>query len=317
VNCTSPLQVWRSKDGDRPNGRLRLVFHEENGIPNTEMYIPCGQCVRCRLEKSRIWAIRCVKEAEQYEKNCFITLTYRPEEEPENNSLVKEHFQLFMKRLRKKYGSKIRFYACGEYGERYERPHYHACLFNHDFTDKTLWSIRENISLYRSQSLEKLWPKGYCTIGEVTFDSAAYVARYIMKKITGEEALNHYGEKVPEFTNMSRRPGIGRAFFEKFHSDIYSLDALITNKNEKILKLRPPKYYDKLYENLNPERMKQIKEVRQAKNKPEELQGYRLRCKARIDKRKLKQLKRGYENEQENHICDLRQESTILPSSVL
>lgn len=243
--------------------------------------------------------MRCVYEAKEYEKNCFITLTYDNEHCPENSSLVKRDLQLFMKKLRKKYGEKIRFYACGEYGEKYDRPHYHACIFNHDFEDKVLWSVREDINLYRSKSLEKMWPYGFSTIGDVTFESAAYVARYVMKKIYGDKAEQHYKGRVPEFTNMSRRPGIGKGFLMKFISDVYPGDKVVI-KNGLIL--RPPKYYDSIYEKIDPAGMEEIKKRRQENHNDYEMQGFRLRCKRRLKEKKLKQLKRGFENEKS--ICD-------------
>ena len=97
----------------------------------------------------------------------------------------------FMKRLRKKYGSQVRFFHCGEYGDLNKRPHYHAILFGVDFAhDRKLWSQKDGMKLFTSESLEKLWPYGFCTIGQVTFESCAYVARYIMKKQTGEKAVS-------------------------------------------------------------------------------------------------------------------------------
>ena len=133
-------------------------------------------------------------EAQMHENNCFITLTINPEElEKRKNKWSLDHreFQLFMKRLRKKYGE-VRFYMCGEYGEENKRPHYHACLFGVEFEDKELHRVRRGIPLYKSETLNKLWKLGFCTIGDVTFESAAYVARYIMKKVTGEKAEEHY-----------------------------------------------------------------------------------------------------------------------------
>lgn len=293
MTCFNPLQAWQSKDGVHPSGKPRLVFSECNGLPNTEMLVPCGQCIGCRLERSRQWAIRCVHEAKMHDNNCFITLTYDNEHLPENKSLIKRDLQLFLKRLRKKYGEGIRFYACGEYGEEGERPHYHACVFNHDFEDKELWTVRQGIPLYRSKELEKIWPFGFATIGDVTFESAAYVARYIMKKITGEEAENHYGQRIPEFTNMSRRPGIGRPFVEEYSRDIYAIDAIILRNG---LKMHPPKYYDSIYDQINPSKLKEIKEVRKCKHNKFDDQEYRIKCKARIKQRQIKKLKRGFEN---------------------
>jgi len=231
--------------------------------------VPCGQCVGCRLERSRQWAVRCTHEASLYSQNCFITLTYSPEYLPADRSLHYDDFQKFMKRLRFSYKGidivnglrPIRFYMCGEYGEKLGRPHFHACIFNFDFPDKKLWMTTDSKSkIYRSAKLEELWPYGFSSIGEVNFQSAAYVARYIMKKINGKNADAHYeyvdtstGEvfqRTPEFTKMSLKPGIAAGWFEKYSSDVYKFDSdgscvkdSVTINNRKI---KPPRYYDKL-----------------------------------------------------------------------
>lgn len=297
MSCVSPLRAWRSKDG-HPQGKVRLVFKEALGIPNTEMLVACGQCIGCRLDKSKDWALRCVHEAKQYEKNCFITLTYNEQNLPKDRSLVKEHYTLFMKRLRKKYGSNIRFFMCGEYGTEGGRPHYHACIFNHDFDDKELYTVRDNIPLYQSNELKKLWPYGFSTIGAVTFESAAYVSRYVTKKLTGIGAAQEDDKRIKEYGNMSRRPGIGKIYFDKFHRDAFAIDGVIRNG----LKYKLPKYYDRLYNEIDPDNLKLIKERRQKRINSEEMQGYRLRCKERILNRKLTKLKRGYENEK--NLCN-------------
>ena len=166
-----------------------------------------------------------------YDENCFITLTYDDDNLHSGGSLVKADFQKFMKRLRKKFGSGVRYYHCGEYGEKNGRPHHHACLFNFRFPDCEPLDIAGRSSdlppLYVSRSLLELWPFGLHTIGVVTFDSAAYVARYVMKKITGDKAASHYNGRLPEYTTMSRRPGIGRAWYDKFKSDCYPSDELV------------------------------------------------------------------------------------------
>jgi hypothetical protein len=191
----------------------------------------------CRLSRSRQWAIRCVHEAQAHAENCFITLTYSDDNIPDDRSLRVRDFQLFLKRLRRNTANRIRFYHCGEYGELYGRPHYHALIFGHDFPDKLLWNTSNNLPLYRSATLEQLWTMGYSSIGEVTFQSAAYVARYLLKKITGDPAQEHYeyvnpetGEvtqRKPEYTTMSRRPGIGRAWLDKYLSDVYPDDFIV------------------------------------------------------------------------------------------
>lgn len=191
-------------------------------------------------------------EAQLHEHNCFITLTYA--ENP--ITLVYRDFQLFMKRLRKVKG-KVRFFVCGEYGEIGARPHFHACLFGCRFEDRRLFSSRNGIRLYDSPLLSRLWPFGFASIGDVTFQSAAYVARYIMKKVTGDEAEAHYlvvnpdtGElvnRVPEFSHCSLKPGIGSGWFDKFAADIYPSGEVVVNG----VKCAPPKYYDRKYAELD------------------------------------------------------------------
>lgn len=265
--CFHPLQGWRSRNLNE-SGKRSIVFNRTDGYADLPVEIPCGQCIGCRLERSRQWAIRCVHEASLYDDNCFITLTYSDEHLPADRSLNLRHYQLFMKRLRKKYGSNIRFFHCGEYGEKFGRPHYHACLFNFDFTDKILFKNHNDNRLYTSASLDELWPYGYGIIGSVTFDSAAYVARYIMKKVTGDKSTDHYqhineatGEVStikPEYTTMSRRPGIGKGWYEKYKSDVYPCDNVVLNGK----KLVPPKFYDNLLDCENPDELKRLKAKR-------------------------------------------------------
>ena len=113
-----------------------------------------------------------------------------------------------MKRFRKHFGSGVRFFHCGEYGELYERPHHHAILFNCDIYDKELLlNAKTGFNLYTSSLLSSLWPFGLHSIGEVSFESCAYVARYIMKKVTGDMSESHYHGRKPEYITMSRRPG--------------------------------------------------------------------------------------------------------------
>ena len=262
--CYHPMQGYRS----RADGKT-IVFNPTHGWVDRPLTIPCGQCVGCRLERSRQWAVRCVHEASLHEDNCFITLTYNNESLPEDGSLNKKHFQDFMKRLRKKYkNKKIRYYHCGEYGDKNFRPHYHAIIFGLEFDDQKLFTVNNGEKLYTSEKLEKLWPFGFSTIGTVTFESAAYVARYVMKKVNGKNAKNHYeridsntGEiynLVPEYNTMSRRPGIASGWFDKYKDDVYPSD----NIHLRDKTFRPPKFYDKMYEHLMPNEMEKIKKQR-------------------------------------------------------
>ena len=306
--CYTPLQAWYSKEINT-SGKRSLVFTHIYALePDNPITIACGQCIGCRLEKSRQWAIRCIHESSLYEDNCFITLTFSPGvlQKRENPwSIDVRDYQLFMKKLRKKYGKGIRFFHCGEYGEKGGRPHYHALLFNFDFKDKELWKIENNQRYYISNELNNLWGKGHCVIGNVTFESAAYVARYVMKKVNGEEKDAHYqwadsetGEVFPlkpEYVTMSRRPGIVKKWYDKYHSDLYPKDYITVNGK----KCRPPKYYDNILKEANPISFDKIHEARQEKilDRQDELTPSRLKIKEQIANRKLDRLLRSHDKD--------------------
>lgn len=267
--------------------------------------LPCGQCIGCRLERSRQWAIRCMHESQLHKHNSFITLTYDNTHLPSDGSLDHKDFQRFLKRLRKtleKRGLRVRYYMAGEYGDLHARPHFHACIFGYDFPDKKLWQrTAAGSMLYRSAELEALWPFGHSTIGDVTFESAAYVARYIMKKQTGKDAESHYkrihpetGEYLdltPEYNKMSLKPGIGCDFYKKYTSDIYPQDYVILRGK----KVKPPKYYDKQYKIDHPYEYDELLYMREnnAKLNSEDNTPERLSAKETVTKAKLQQLKRN------------------------
>lgn len=318
--CYKPITAYQSTFSDLRTKKKRIEFksHYENKKGYERIMLPCNQCIGCRVQRSKNWALRCMHESMMWQDNCFITLTYKDETLPMDGSLCPRDFTLFMKRLRKKYnGSKkdsrgqypIRYFQCGEYGTLFKRPHHHACLFNFDFPDKQLWSIKRDVKLYRSPSLEKLWPHGYSTIGEVTYESAAYVARYITKKINGEKKFEHYqfgdidkdtgevGFLRPEYITMSRRPGIGATWFHAFgKSDCYPKD-YVTMSGKKF---KVPSYYDKLYDDVCPDDMQQIKFERVKRIQeidPNELSPKRLAVKKRCAERAHEIRERKYENE--------------------
>jgi len=292
--CFRPLKGWRSKDVNE-NGKRKIVFNAKQGFLDMPVELPCGQCIGCRLERSRQWAMRCVHEAMEHDANCFITLTYDQENLPKDGSLHLEDFQKFFKRLRKQYGKGIRFFHCGEYGDKNSRPHYHAIIFGLDFKDKKLYSTRDNIKLYTSKSLEKLWGKGFCPIGEANFETAAYVARYITKKVTGNKADEYYNGKKPEYTTMSRRPGIGSNYIKKYSENVYKDDNVVLRGK----KMRPPKYYDQQLEKEDKIKYDRIKLRRMIKGEEHEDNNTakRLEVREKLTGIRLKQLKRGYENE--------------------
>jgi hypothetical protein len=296
--CFHPLQAYQTSDGS-------IIFSERKGDVVRSLSLPCGQCWGCRLERSRQWAVRCMHEASLHEQNCFITLTYDNDHCPSDRSLNYGDFQRFMKRFRKRFkGSTIRFYMAGEYGEKFERPHFHACIFGFNFPDLTLWKRTPSGALiYRSKSLEDLWSFGYSSVGDVTFESAAYVARYVMKKRTGKVAGDHYettdmetGEikdRVPEFNRMSLKPGIGADWFKRFHSDVYPHDRVIVNGRET----RPPKFYDKKFAEQFPEEFEQLQFQRfvDAVDRFEDNTDERLAVKEQVTLARTRQLSRAIE----------------------
>ena len=263
--CFSPLQA---KFKILPSGKKSVSFSSSNSklfikglklMGDDNLTLPCGQCIGCRLERSRQWAVRCMHEASLYERNCFVTLTYDNEHLPKDRSLNKKHFQDFMKRLRFCFpDDKVRYYHCGEYGERFSRPHYHIILFNFDFDDRVLWKESSGCKLYTSNILAQVWGKGFCTVGDVTFESAAYCSRYVTKKVTGKAAADHYQGRQPEYNTMSRRPGIARDWYLKYRTDVFPSDEVIVNG----VSCSPPRYYSNLYEIECPEDFLIVKQLR-------------------------------------------------------
>lgn len=227
--------------------------------------------------------MRCVHESKMHDFSSFITLTYDEEHVPADKSLRYRDYQLFMKRLRTRVtrarsagivadqevlrddSAGVRFYMCGEYGGEHGRPHFHACLFGVYFPDRVPWkSLPSGSTLFRSEELASLWPYGFSSVGDVTFESAAYVARYVMKKITGEAAAEHYkfvdenGEvfwRTPEFTRMSLKPGIGATWFDKYKQEVFPNDEVYLRGQM----MRPPRFYDDLLKRLTPEALDWIK----------------------------------------------------------
>lgn len=303
--CYFPLHAYKGKSNDAQ--KTKIVFKRSDSWAGVKLDLPCGQCVGCRLERSRQWAVRCMHEASQHQENSFLTLTYDDQNLPENSSLVKSDFQNFMKRLRKSLGKKkVRYYHCGEYGgTQTRRPHYHALLFGHDFDDRRAFSGKPPNQIFTSDSLSRLWPFGFSVIGEVTFESAAYVARYILKKVTGDRAAEHYSGRTPEYTTMSRRPGIGQRWYEKYKSDVYPHDRVIVRG----VPTRPPRFYDNLLQREDPSTLALLKLKREKNGKHfvtdvlsdgtiirvSDSSGPRLLVKEEVKKAQIQNLKRSLE----------------------
>lgn len=262
-------------------GCLNPIALKAKGNDLVGQVVPCSRCLGCRLERSRQWAVRGMCELWSHDRSSFLTLTYKEENLVWGNSratLFPKHLQLFLKRLRKSLDYPVRFLACGEYGERTQRPHYHCILYGHDFSeDRRHYSGVGTSALYTSEQLDNLWSLGECKIGSVTFQSVQYVARYILGKKLGKESDNYYKEEgiEPEFVRMSLKPGLGRDWFDRFYSDVFPLDYMVVNG----VKCRVPRYFDKILKDSNPFEFERVKEERKIKreNTPEDVYSLRRR----------------------------------------
>ncbi len=253
---------WQSKIGSNTIGKMN---------------VPCEGCIGCRTDRRKEWAARIMHEASQYESNSFLTLTYNDEQLPKDGSLDKSHHRNFIKRLRQHYPkTTMKYYMCGEYGDITNRPHYHSALMGLEFPDEILWSHNDGNPLYTSETLEKIWGHGHAKIGQLQMQSAEYVAGYILKKITGQNADDHYRRYdnygnpywlQEEYNAMSK--GIGEKWFKKYWRDVYPSDEMPVPGVGVVS--GPPRYYEKLMEGIDNQVMQEVKNKRAkfAKSHPE------------------------------------------------
>lgn len=330
--CYTPLSAYKAQSVNPKTGKRPIVWQLRQGFHDLPIQLPCGRCVGCRLERSRQWAIRAMHEAQMHEHAEFVTLTYSDEALEKSGNYIRElrhqDFQDFMKRLREKidrttreqceeYGmseedteavlkeGRLRYYMCGEYGEKFGRPHFHAIIYNLHLEDKQPWVKRRGHQLYISKFLTETWGHGHASTGSATFKSAAYIARYVMKKDLDPrtrsrtyERLDEYGEYVqiaPEYQQASRRPGLGKPWLEKFQGDVYPKDYFTLEGN----RMRPPKYYDFQYEIENPDEMATIKANRRfaAKRFTDDNTRERLDARWYSQQLRAKKLKRNLDDE--------------------
>lgn len=240
------------------------------------MYLSCGQCQSCRLATARDWSIRGTHELataprrDGVPKAAFLTLTFDDEHLPSDRGLDVRHWQLFAKRLRKQFGP-FRFMHCGEYGEKNKRPHYHAIVYGLDFmADRIPWKTTSKGTTWISDAVSKAWQnQGFITVGNVTWQSISYVARYVMKKRTGTASEQEYARTDPAFYGLtwnvrpdymtcSRRPGLGTKWIEEFHKDVYPADEVVIEGK----KFRPPRFYDDWMEKEFPNVMEEVRAKR-------------------------------------------------------
>jgi len=253
VACYHPLRAQLSPQG-------KISFSMANLASHKPLALPCGRCIGCRQERSRQWAVRLMHEAQMHVDSSFLTLTYSDENLPVHGSLVKSDPQLFLKRFRARVSpARVRHYLVGEYGEISARPHYHALIFGWSFPDKVFARMSGEHPIFTSELLSSCWPLGHAWIGSVSFESASYCAGYLNKKITGEPSKAHYGKRIPEFAFMSKRPGIGRAWFDKFSSDVFPSDSVVVRGKES----RPPRYYSEAFKSCSPDEFEAIRAKRE------------------------------------------------------
>lgn len=298
--CYSPLEAWRSSKQDPETGSRPLVFSVSQGDPELPVTVPCGRCIGCRLEYSRQWAVRIMNEAQLHDENCFVTLTYSEDCLPYPPSLKVREFQLFAKRLRKEIGP-FRYFHCGEYGDDNNRPHYYACIFGYSFPDRVLFSRKNGNNLFTSDTLDRCWSRGFASVGDLSFESAAYVARYVTKKVTGDQAAEAYeyvdsetGETFdlkPPYCSMSRRPGIGREWFDLYRSDVYPSDFLVMRG----VKQKPPKAYDRFLREEDERASASVKRerIKRGKDHRADQTSSRLKTREKVKMAQIQNLKRS------------------------
>lgn len=269
--CAHPLTAYRLIGLQDKSGKT--IQWSKPMLPSDkfeEIQLPCGQCIECRLQHARIWALRLEHENSLHDSSCFVTLTYDDEHLRFTKSglptLCYDDMRAFLKRLRSRLDViscqraeiarmrgleppppiRVRFFYSGEYGESTQRPHYHLILFGWFPSDAQYLKKSSDYKLFSSKILDDCWSLGYTWTGSVTWDSLQYVAGYVTKKMKGrkEDKEKFYRGRAEEKSVMSRRPGIGRGFIEKYMSDVFPLDHCVTSKG---FELKPPRYYDEQF----------------------------------------------------------------------
>lgn len=280
-------KIGLNKNGAWENYYDDTVFRSDNHSRVVSKYIeiPCNNCIGCRIDRSREWANRMMLELEYHDSAYFVTLTYNEEHvstsfypDPETGealpvmTLKPKDPQDWLKRLRKAFpDDHIRYFLCGEYGTETHRPHYHAIVYGLHLDDLHPIPGSRDPNYQTSDKLQRTWsvkdhgsyaPLGFVLVAPVTWQSCAYVARYVTKKLYGKEAefYETFG-LCPEFTRCSRRPGLGREYFDD-HPDCCSKPFLYLSTEENGVKFPPPKYFQRILADLDPDQAADLKEKR-------------------------------------------------------
>lgn len=270
--CLKPIQVYKLNKGEKVAFKryssVDVLKLDMNMNYETNNSVPCRKCIECKLDNAKEWAIRSALECKYSKDNWFITLTYSDEFIPVNDKGIftvrYKDLRQFLKSLREYFRrrdiKKIKYLASSEYGSRTNRPHYHICFFGLPLDDLELTGEKSNLGhpYFVSKLVERIWGKGIHKIGRVTYQSAGYVSRYTLKKV---KKLDY--EKLgiePEKLYMSK--GIGKKYFEENKEHIYKFDVVNLNTDKGLIKLQPPRYFDRLYEKQNSEHLQEIKNAR-------------------------------------------------------
>lgn len=264
--CAAPIRARKT-----PSGRLAFYktkdwqYHIE---PYTGLQVPCGTCICCREEQARQWAIRIAHEATTTEQSSFLTLTYDDNHLPEHGSLRYSDCTKFLKRLRKAYGS-TRYYMVGEYGDESLRPHYHACIFGHSFSEDRIITRTQPHLLWTSPALTKIWGHGHVAVGALTFETARYTASYVTKKLKSKQRYVRIDETTGELVAVEQprafmSDNLGKNWWIQYGHQLEYNDYVIINGKKQ----KPPKAYDKWLTEIKPTVMQEIKTNRETKAKP-------------------------------------------------
>lgn len=289
MSCNKPLIA--KPDGFTSSGKVKYMpigrYDTELAIDYPDaIMIPCGKCAGCRAQKTREWADRMILELDHSKKAVFLTLTYNDDHLPVKMqistgqcemTLQPRDLTLFFKRLRKKYkDAEIRYYACGEYGKNTFRPHYHVILFGlglSDFKDIKVKGKNELGDIYyvSEELADNIWKNGYCMLSEVSWNTCAYVARYVKKKdygLVSDEFVDRV--RYPEYSVMSRDPGIGM-YYPKEHEDFADRSKYYFGDQKGLVEVFFPKSFMRWLETNDPAKYEELKVQRKCAMRDSEL----------------------------------------------
>lgn len=303
MSCYQPLVgVVTGTNLDTGKRIVSISKHGSNPVPlpgQEVIKVPCGRCIGCQLDYSKQWADRCLLELEDCKDACFVTLTYDNDHIPTvvgrssdsggsfvHLTLCRRDVQLFLKRLRKMLSPcTIRFFGCGEYGSRTFRPHYHLILFGWYPPDAVPYGMSQtNNPMFTSKILDRAWsfPSRRNLLGEydspnktstsgglvmvqrVNYATCAYTARYVTKKINSPRSSWYKDMGIePPFSMMSRKPGIGRRYFDE-HPELWDYDSIHVATEDGGKSIYAPRYFKKLLADQDPIKAENLAAMRKA-----------------------------------------------------